>query len=61
MLTPAHLLSDLAADHTRTLLAEAAAHRLARTAATDHDQPATRRWPDRLLRRTRIEPTGEPA
>ena len=46
MLTPANVAADLAADHTRTLLAEAEAHRLARTATAAARPPAEspRRW-----------------
>jgi hypothetical protein len=46
MLTPAAVAADLAADHARTLLAEAAAHRLARAATADRTPPptTTSRW-----------------
>jgi hypothetical protein len=45
MLTPAAVAADLAADRTRTLLAEAEAHRLARAVSADRtEQPETSRW-----------------
>jgi hypothetical protein len=46
MLTPAAVAADLAADRTRTLLAEAEAHRLARaaTAAARTEPQETSRW-----------------
>jgi hypothetical protein len=58
MLTPAHLLSDLAAEHTRTLRAEADAYRLARTATHDQDRPAPRRWFGRAPQPARFAPSG---
>jgi hypothetical protein len=48
MLNQFHTAADLAADHRRTLLAEAEAYRLARTARRGAqslaDRPARRRW-----------------
>jgi hypothetical protein len=45
MLTPAAVAADLAADRTRTLLAEAEAHRLARAVTADRTEPPeTSRW-----------------
>jgi hypothetical protein len=48
MLNQLHTTADLAADHRRTLLAEAEAYRLARTARrgapSAADRPARRRW-----------------
>lgn len=44
MITTSHLIGDLAADHIRTLLADAEADRLGRLpAARDRSAPA-RRW-----------------
>ena len=45
MLTPAAVAADLAAERTRTLLAEAEAHRLAQAATADRTPPApAARW-----------------
>lgn len=47
MLNQVHTAADLAADHRRTLLAEAEVYRLARAArcgAEATDRPARRRW-----------------
>ena len=43
MITASHLAADLAADRTRTLLAEAEAYRLARQVAPTRAAPTRRR------------------
>jgi hypothetical protein len=58
MLTPAAVAADLAADRTRTLLAEAEAYRLAQVAATHRpaEEPPKRWW-----NRSRTEPALRPS
>ncbi|TQM15911.1 hypothetical protein FB558_2708 [Pseudonocardia kunmingensis] len=60
MLNQLHTVADIAADHRRTLLAEAAAERLARSAAPARPQRSG--WPERLgpLRRLGRRAAGTP-
>lgn len=60
VLTPAHLAAELAADRTRTLLAEAEADSLARVAVAARGRPRPRWWLGVPFRRTRLAPSEGP-